>query len=203
MSDVAVISAQLRERAGKGAARAIRREGLVPGVIYGKKQEPILLKMDPRPLVKLLDKPGFYAHVIAVEVAGESYSVLPKDVQLDPVSDAPLHVDFLRFSEEDKLTVTVPVRFINEEASPGLKRGGVLNVVRHEIEIVCPSTAIPETITVDLTGTDLNDSIHISAVKLPEGARPTITDRDFTVATIAAPSGLKVETEETEETTEE
>ena len=188
-----VITAEIRERAGKGAARAVRRAGMVPGVIYGAKQEPVLFQMDPRPLVKLLHKPGFFSHVLTVEVGKNKYDVLPRDVQFDKVTDDPMHVDFLRFAKDHKLNVEVPVHFINEEKSPGLKKGGVLNIVRHEVELLCDPTAIPEALVFDLSGFEVGDSIHISATKLPKGAEPTITDRDFTVATIAAPSALKSE----------
>ena len=203
MTDMAVIKAESRDRAGKGAARAVRNAGMVPGVIYGKKQEPVLFQMDPRSLTKLLNRPGFFAHVLKVEVKGETYSVLPKDVQLHPVTDRPLHVDFLRFSDEDKVTLPVRVVFANEAVCPGIKRGGVLNVVRHEIEVTCAPNAIPEKLIIDLAASEIGDSIHISAVALPSGVTPTIVDRDFTVATIIAPSGLKAETGETPEEQDE
>ncbi|MFH1806915.1 MAG: 50S ribosomal protein L25/general stress protein Ctc [Pseudomonadota bacterium] len=189
----AVLNAEIRERAGKGAARAVRRAGMVPGVIYGAKQDPVMFQIDPRPLVKLLHKPGFFSHILTVKVGDKSYEVLPRDVQFDKVTDVPLHVDLLRFADDHKLTVEVPVRFINEEKSPGLKRGGVLNIVRHDVELNCAPNAIPEELVFDLTGFEVGDSIHISATKLPKGVEPTITDRDFTVATIAAPSSLRSE----------
>ncbi len=200
------LTAEIRERAGKGAARAVRRAGMVPGVIYGAKQDPVMFQIDPRPLVKLLHKPGFFSHVLTIDVAGTSYDVLPRDVQFDKVTDEPMHVDLLRFAKDHKLTVEVPVRFINEEKSPGLKRGGVLNIVRHDVELNCDPKAIPEELVFDLSGFEVGDSIHISATTLPKGAEPTITDRDFTVATVAAPSSLKSEdnaAEDEEEATEE
>ncbi|HBU97350.1 MULTISPECIES: 50S ribosomal protein L25/general stress protein Ctc [Thalassospira] len=188
-----VITAEIRERAGKGAARAVRRAGMVPGVIYGAKQEPVMFQIDPRPLVKLLHQPGFFSHILTVNVGKEKYEVLPRDVQFDKVTDAPIHVDFLRFAKGQTMNVEVPVRFINEEKSPGLKRGGVLNIVRHDVEVSCAPAAIPEELVFDLTGVEVGDSIHISAIKLPKGVELTITDRDFTVATVAAPSALKSE----------
>ncbi|MCC9620524.1 50S ribosomal protein L25/general stress protein Ctc [Thalassospira sp. MA62] len=199
-----VINAEIRERAGKGAARAVRRAGMVPGVIYGAKQDPVMFQVDPRPLWKLLHAPGFYSHVLTVKVGKESYEVLPRDVQFDKVSDDIMHVDFLRFSKGQTINVEVPVRFENEETSPGLKKGGVLNIVRHEVEVICAPNAIPEELVFDLSGVEVGDSIHISATTLPKGVELTITDRDFTVATVAAPSALKSEeSEEGEEDGEE
>ena len=187
MSTIATLSARARDRAGKGSARAARREGLVPAVIYGDKKDPFTIVVTLRDLEKLL-KPGFFSHLIDIEVAGEKHRVLPRDLQQHPVSDRALHVDFLRVSATSELTVEVPVEFINDEASPGLRRGGVLNVVRHDVEVYCLADNIPEKITIDLTGLQIGDSVHISAVKLPDGVRPTIEDRDFTIATIAAPT---------------
>ncbi len=202
-----VITAEIRERAGKGAARAVRRAGMVPGVIYGAKQEPVLFQIDPRPLNKLLHKQGFFSHILDVKIGKETYEVLPRDVQFDKVTDAPIHVDFLRFAKGQTMTVEVPVRFVNEEKSPGLKKGGVLNIVRHDVEVECAPSAIPEELVFDLTGVEVGDSIHISAIKLPKGVELTITDRDFTVATVAAPSALKseenAESADDEEATEE
>ena len=187
MSNISTLSARARDRAGKGSARAARREGLVPAVIYGDKKDPFTIVVTLRDLEKLL-KPGFFSHLIDIEVAGEKHRVLPRDLQQHPVSDRALHVDFLRVSATSELTVEVPVEFINDEASPGLRRGGVLNVVRHDVEVYCLADNIPEKITIDLTGLQIGDSVHISAVKLPDGVRPTIEDRDFTIATIAAPT---------------
>ena len=187
MSEISTLGASARDRAGKGSARAARREGLVPAVIYGDKKDPFTIVVTLRDLEKLL-KPGFFSHLIDIEVAGEKHRVLPRDLQQHPVSDRALHVDFLRVSATSELTVEVPVEFINDEASPGLRRGGVLNVVRHDVEVYCLADNIPEKITIDLTGLQIGDSVHISAVKLPDGVRPTIEDRDFTIATIAAPT---------------
>ncbi|GHD53913.1 50S ribosomal protein L25 [Thalassobaculum fulvum] len=191
MSNVSTLSARARDRVGKGSARAARREGLVPAVIYGDKKDPFSIVLNQRELDKLL-KPGFFSHLIDIEVDGQKHRVLPRDLQQHPVTDRALHVDFLRVSATSELTVEVPVEFINDEACRGLRRGGVLNVVRHEIEVYCRADAIPEKIEVDLAGLDIGDSLHISAVKLPDGVRPTI-ERDFTIATIAAPTLISEE----------
>lgn len=198
MSDIVTLPVQKRERAGKGAARAVRREGLVPGVIYGDKQEPVLIQMDPRPLMAEANKAGFYAHQFDLDLDGAKHRVMAQDVQFHVVTDAPIHVDFLRVGKNTVVTAEVPVAFENHEMSPGIKKGGVLNIVRHEVEVQAKPDDLPEQLTVDLTGLDLNDSVHISAVTLPKGVKPTI-DRDFTIATIAAPSGLKSEAAEGEE----
>jgi large subunit ribosomal protein L25 len=191
MSDSLTLSAQLRDRAGKGASRALRREGRVPAVIYGDKKDPEAIHIAERELSKLLGSGHFMNSIVEVEIDGKKVVTLPKDVAFHPVSDRPLHVDFLRIAKGSTVEVSVPVVFVNEEASPGLKRGGVLNVVRHELELVCDATKIPDQIEVDVTGTDIGDSIHISAVTLPKGSESAITDRDFTIATIVAPSALK------------
>jgi large subunit ribosomal protein L25 len=191
MSDQLTLSAEARERHGKGASRHLRREGRVPAVVYGNNDSPLGIHVEEKALLKALHTGHFMNSVVMIEVGGESVRTLPKDVSFHPVTDRPLHADFLRISEHAKVAVEVPVLFINEEKSPGLKRGGVLNIVRHEIELSCDAAEIPDDITVDLTGYDVGDSIHVSAVTLPAGATPTITDRDFTIATIVAPSSLK------------
>ncbi len=188
MSDIASIPAQTRERAGKGPARATRRAGLVPGVIYGAKKDPLMITLDPRDVIKGLKTGSFLATIYELNVNGKKERVLPRDVQFDPVTDNAIHVDFLRVSAATSVTVQVPVQFLNEEEAPGLKRGGLLNIVRHDIEMTCRADAIPNQIEVDLTGLDIGDSVHISMITLPDGVEPTITDRDFTVATIAAPT---------------
>ena len=196
MSDTIALPAEPRERVGKGAARAVRRAGRVPAVIYGDRKDPLTISLDPRDVDRELHKPGFFATLYDVEVGGKKHRVLPRDVQLDPVSDRTVHVDFLRVAQDTEVTVNVPVNFVNEEESPGLKRGGVLNIVRHEIEFSCRADAIPQQIELDLTGLEIGDSVHISMVKLPDGVTPTITDRDFTIATVAAPSAVKAEAAE-------
>ncbi len=190
-----VFNAERRERAGKGAARAARRAGLVPGVIYGAKKAPELVAIKPTELLPELRKTAFFTNLYDVKLDGGSARVLVRDVQYDPVSDRPVHVDFMRVEPNTKVRVDVPVVFENEAASPGIKRGGVLNIVRHQIELVCLATQIPHQIRVDLTGLDIGDSVHISAVKLPDGVRTAIVGRDFTVATVAAPTTTAVEIE--------
>ncbi len=198
MAEISTIAAQRRERAGKGPARAARRAGRVPGVIYGSKKDPSMVTLDPRELDRELKTGAFLATIYDVQLDRDKERVLPRDVQFDPVTDRPIHVDFLRVSAASSVTVQVPVNFLNEEVSPGLKRGGLLNVVRHEIEMVCRADAIPGSIDVDLTGLDIGDSVHISMISLPDGVAPTITDRDFTVATVAAPTVVQEEEEEAE-----
>ena len=194
MTNVTAFAAQIRDRAGKGAARATRREGRVPGVIYGDNQDPVLISLDPIELMKQINVTGFFARVYEVDVAGEKYRVLARDLQLDPVSEQPIHIDLMRFSAETRVNVEIQVNFENEDKCPGLRMGGVLNVVRFMIELRCRPDNIPETLTADLSGLEIGDSLHISAIELPEDVELTITDRDFTVATIAAPTVMEEET---------
>ena len=206
MSDITTISAEQRERVGKGSARAARRAGLVPAVIYGDKKEPLGINMSSREITKIVHQPGIFGRLLDIEVGGKKTTVLTRDIQFHPVSDNILHMDFLRVSGSAMVAVGVPVEFINEDLCPALKIGGVLNVVRHEIELNCPATAIPEKIIIDLDDLKIGDSIHISAIELPEGVEPTITDRDFTVATLQSPGGgvkNEDEDEDGEETEEE
>lgn len=191
MSEQLTLSAESRERAGKGASRALRNAGRVPAVIYGNKQDPEAIHVEEKALVKALMTGHFFNATIEVEVGGKTTMTLAKDVAFHPVTDRPLHVDFYRISANSKVAVEVPVVFTNEDASPGLKRGGVLNIVRHEVELLCDANNIPEELVVDMTGFDVGDSVHISAVTLPAGTSATITDRDFTIATVVAPSSLK------------
>ncbi|QDZ02057.1 50S ribosomal protein L25/general stress protein Ctc [Nitratireductor mangrovi] len=190
------LKAEARERVGKGSARDIRRNGKVPAVIYGDKQPPLPIVLPYKEVHLRINAGGFMTTIATIDVDGKKIQVLPKDYQLDPVRDFTMHVDFLRIGKDTIVTVNIPVHFENEDDAPGIRRGGVLNIVRHEIEFTCPANAIPEAITVNLTGLDIGDSVHISAVELPEGVKPTITDRDFTIATIAAPAGLKSEEDE-------
>ena len=186
------LKADAREQVGKGSARAVRREGKVPAVIYGDKQPPLAIALSYKDIYYKIHGGGFLTTLGNIHVGGAKIQVLPKDYQLDPVKDTPVHVDFLRVSASTEVNVNVPVHFINEAKSPGLKRGGALNVVRHEVEFHCPANAIPDFITVDLSGADIGDSIHISAVKLPAGVKPVISDRDFTIATIAGTANMTV-----------
>ena len=191
MSDQLTLSAETRDRAGKGASRELRRQNRVPAVIYGNKQEPELIHVEEKALIKLLMTGHFSNSVVEIELGGKKQITIPKDVAFHPVSDRPTHVDFLRIVKGAKVNIEVPVVFINEDASPGLKRGGILNIVRHELELICENDKIPDDIQIDATGFDIGDSIHISHVKLPKGSESKITDRDFTIATIVAPSALK------------
>jgi len=191
MSDALTLPAELRERAGKGASRELRRKGRVPAVIYGGNDEPTTIHVEEKLLMKQLMTGHFMNSIIMVEVNGEAVRTIPKDVALHPVTDRPLHADFLRLGRDSRIEVAVPVVFANEEESPGLKRGAVLNIVRHELQLVCEADKIPSEITIDVTGLDVGDSIHISTVNLPEGTASAITDRDFTIATIVAPSALR------------
>jgi large subunit ribosomal protein L25 len=196
MAQTSVLKAEVRERGGKGAARAVRREEKVPAVIYGDKKPPMMISLPLRETTRRLHAGGFLTHHVQIEVGGETIRAIPKDYQLDPVRDFLVHVDFLRVGEGARLTIAVPVHFKNHADSPGLKRGGVLNVVRHTIDMWVPADAIPEFVEVDLSGLDIGDSVHISAIALPEGVSPTIRGRDFTVATIAGAASVLPEVEE-------
>jgi len=188
------LSAETRDRVGKGASRALRREGRVPAVIYGNNQEPTSIHLDERALYKALHTGHFMNSVVMIDgLGGKVIRTIPKDVALDVVTERPVHVDFLRIGEHTTVTVAVPVVFADEDASPGLKKGGVLNIVRHELELVCDAAEIPSEITISLKGLELGDSLHISAVTLPKGVASAIDDRDFTIATIATPAALKSE----------
>lgn len=188
MSDITTFSASTRDRAGKGGARATRREGLVPAVIYGDKKSPVSIALDPRRLLVEMNRPGLRSRLFDVTVDGAVERVLCRDIQRHKVSGMPLHVDFLRVSGESKVHVKVTVHFSNQDKSPGLKKGGVLNVVSHELEIIAPANAIPSELVVDLSGLEIGTSIHLSAIKLPEGVTAVSHEKDATIATIAAPT---------------
>lgn len=199
MSEIQPLAAESRERAGKGSARAARRAGRIPAVIYGEKKTPTMITVARNELVRLINKGTFMTNLFEIEVGGKKERVLPRDLQLDVVTDEPLHVDFLRLGKDAMVVIEVPVQFLDEEESPGLKGGGVLNIVRHSIECNCPASAIPERLVVSLKGMELGESVHISSIDIPEGVVPSIADRDFTIATIVAPSRLKsAEQEEAE-----
>jgi large subunit ribosomal protein L25 len=189
MSDNTTISAEKRERVGKGSARAVRRAGRVPAVIYGDKKNPVGITLESREITRIVHQPGIFGRLLDVQVDEQKHTVLTRDIQFHPVTDTIMHMDFLRVSATAKVAVAVAVEFINEDDCPGIRIGGVLNVVRYEVELLCPAASIPEKITVDLAGLKIGDSVHISTIDLPEGVEPTITDRDFTVATIASPGG--------------
>jgi large subunit ribosomal protein L25 len=193
MADTVTFNAESRAQVGKGAARATRRIGKVPAVIYGANKDPEPITINPAQLRAALGQPGFFATLFDMDVDGSQQQVLCRELQVHPVTDVPMHLDFLRVTERTRINLEIQVRFENEEGSPGLKGGGVLNIVRHAVEVVCRAGAIPEEFIVDLTGLDVGDSIHISDVTLPDGVKPTITDRDFTIATIAAPTVAPVE----------
>jgi large subunit ribosomal protein L25 len=191
MSEQLTLPAETRDRAGKGASRELRNSGRVPAVVYGANQEPLSIHVEEKLLAKMLSTGHFMNSVVMIDAGGKTTRTLPKDVQFHPVTSRPVHVDFLRIGEHSKVTVNVPVRFTDEESSPGIKRGGVLNMVRHDLELSCDASVIPDDIVISLSGLDVGDSIHISNVTLPKGVESTITDRDFTIATIVAPSALK------------
>lgn len=199
MSKTYTLKAEARERVGKGSSRELRRNGLIPAVIYGDKQTPLAIAVSYKEVYYKIHGGGFRTTIATIEIGKEKIQVLPKDYQLDPVRDFPMHVDFLRVSAKSVVTVNIPVHFTNEDDAPGIKRGGVLNIVRHEVEVTAPATAIPDSFEIDLTGLEIGDSIHISSVKLPKGVEPVIQDRDFTIATISAPASMSAE-EEAEDT---
>ena len=199
MSEQLTLPAESRDRAGKGASRELRRAGRVPAVIYGDKKEAVSIHVEEKLLTRMLSTGHFMNSVIMVDAGGTPHRTLPKDVQFHPVSSRPIHVDFLRIGAHSQVHVNVPVHFIDEELSPGIKRGGVLNLVRHDLELVCDAAEIPEQIEISLKGLDVGDSIHISNVTLPKGSKSAIDDRDFTIATIVAPSALKSEEADSDE----
>lgn len=204
MAETPVLDAVARERIGKGAARSARREGFVPGVIYGGGEPPQPINIRSNLLVKQLKAGKFLSTLLDVKVDGRDTRVICRGVQRDVVKDLPTHVDFLRLAETTRINLFIPVEFVGRESSPGLRRGGVLTVVRPEVELVVTAAEIPEKLVVDLAGTQINDTIHISNIELPSGTRPTITDRDFVIANIQAPSGLRSqEGEESEAEAEE
>ncbi len=207
MSDVTVFTCDLRQRSGTGGSRAVRRDGWVPAILYGGDQEPANIKLRYNEVLKAYNTGKLISVLSKISVDGQEQFVIGRDIQVDPVKDLPMHVDLMRVDEKTRINVDVPMVFENEDTCPGLKAGGVLNVVRHSVEVMAPATNIPAALVADLSTVELGDSIHISAVNLPEGVEPTITDRDFTVATIAAPSGLRSseneDAGETEEVAEE
>ena len=193
MPEITTLSAELRASAGRGAARATRRSGRVPGIIYGDNKDPVLISLEPRELSRALANRSFFATLVDVTVDGTVHRTLPREVQHHPATDAPLHVDFMRVGGNTQVTVTVPVIFTNPEMSPGIRRGGILNIVRHGIELSCPVDKIPDQLIVELNGLEIGDSVHISRIAMPDGCRPTITDRDFTIASIASSSAIREE----------
>jgi large subunit ribosomal protein L25 len=193
MPEIISLGAEPRADVGKGAARAIRRAGRVPGIIYGDGKEPLPVSFEPRELTRALHRPGFFATLVDVAVDGAVHRTLARDVQYHPISDTALHVDFMRVSAGAEVRVSVPVAFVNHERAPGLRRGGILNVVRHSIDIACAVDAIPERMVVDLDGLEIGDSVHIEAVTMPEGVRSVLSSRDSTIASVAASSAVREE----------
>ena len=198
MADILSIAAQKRDRAGKGNARSLRGEGRVPAVIYGEKKGPESISIAINDITKLYNTGRILSTLLDVDIDGKKHRVIARDVQLHPVRDTILHADFLRLGKGAKIAVEVPVRFLNEETCPGLKSGGVLNVVRYTVELNCPADNIPEDIELDLIEASMGDSLHISEVTLPNGCEPVISDRDFTIATIAAPAAIRSDAAEDE-----
>jgi large subunit ribosomal protein L25 len=198
MAETDVFYCEVRERTGTGGARDARRNGFVPGVLYGGDKGPVAIRLRKTEVYKAFSAGRMRSHLAKIDVPGQDYlqPVLARQVQVDPVTDIPIHVDMMRVDENTRIDVAIVVRFLNEATSPGIKRGGVLNIVRHEIEVYAPATAIPEYLEADVENLDIGDAIKISAIKLPEGVTPVIKDRDFTIATIAAPSALRSEEEE-------
>ena len=199
MADILCIAAQKRDRAGKGNARSLRGEGRVPAVIYGEKKDPESISVAINDITKLYNTGRILSTLLDVDIDGKKHRVIARDVQLHPVRDTILHADFLRLGKGAKIAVEVPVRFLNEETCPGLKTGGVLNVVRYTVELNCPAENIPEDIELDLIEASMGDSLHISEVTLPDGCEPVISDRDFTIATIAAPAAIRSDAAEDKE----
>jgi large subunit ribosomal protein L25 len=194
MAELIELKATAREGTGKMANRVLRAQKMVPAVVYGGEAAPENVALEYKAVWQNYQTGHFLSTVYMLDVNGKKERVIPREVQVDPVRDFPIHVDFMRVSKSSRIDVDIPVHFINEEASPGLKRGGVLNIVRHEIECSCPVDAIPESITVDLTGLNIGDSIHIHAIKLPEGVVPVVHERDFTIASVAGAASMKPET---------
>lgn len=193
MTQVQKVKAEVRERAGKGNARAVRAEGRVPAVVYGGKEAPVMVSLEEKVIVQLSQKPGFFTHLMDIEAGSKAIRVIPRDVQYDPVTDRVLHVDLLRVTAGTLVRVFVPVVFINQDKSPGLKRGGALNVVQHQIQLSCPPEKIPENITVDLEGKNIGDTIHLEDIKLPTDVTPILGSKDTTIASVAAPTVVKEE----------
>ena len=203
MAETPVLEAVAREGVGKGAARQTRREGFVPGVIYGGGKEPQTIAVKFNVLLKELKAGRFLSKLINVKVDGKDNKVVCRGVQRDVVKDLPTHIDFMRLTDRTRIALHIPIEYLNREKSPGLKRGGVLTEVRHDLELFVTAGKIPEKVTIDLEGAEINDTIHISNVKLPAGTSPVITDRDFAIANIQAPSGLRSEENEGDEAEEE
>lgn len=195
MSSVLTIEAQIRQAHGTAGARTTRREGLVPGVVYGQNKENQFISIDPRSIEKELYKPGFFSRLFDLSIEGKSQFVLVKDVQLHPVKDVPMHIDFMRVAKDSKIHVNVPVLVINDDKAPGVKKGGMVNVVHHTLEVICPADSIPSELVVDLTGIEAGQAVHLTDIKLPKGVVAAHPDRDNTLVSIVAPAGTKADAE--------
>ncbi len=193
MTQVETLAAEVRERAGKGASHAIRRSDKIPAVIYGDKQLPLMISVEMKLAVRFVNKANFFTNLFDIDIAGKKHRVLPRDVQFDPVSDKPLHIDFLRVSPKTKVRVYIPVSFTNADKSPGIKRGGTLNIVHHEIEVMCAPDKIPSKFEISLEGLAIGDALHMSAINFPEGVVPTTKEKTDTIASIAVPSAIRAE----------
>jgi large subunit ribosomal protein L25 len=189
MAEMKKLAATVRSGTGKGAARSVRREGRIPGVLYGGGEAPTPISLEKKVTTQLIYAGHFLTTIFELDIDGKKERAIPRDYQLDVVKDFPLHVDFLRLKPGSRLRINVPVHFVNQDAAPGIKRGGALNIVYHSVEMWVPADNIPEAITADLTGMDFNDSLQISAIPLPEGCKPTNQDKNFTVASLAPPAG--------------
>lgn len=187
----AVLQASVRDAAGKGSARQARRNGLVPAVIYGNNEQPLMITLDANKLSLAMAKGGFFTHIMSVDVSGKKHAVLARDAQLDPVSDKCVHVDFLRVTDKTEIRIAVPLHIEGFEKSPGAKRGGVVNTVSHELDLFCLAGSIPEGITIDASGMDIGDTIHLADIKLPKGTRPINAEEEITLVTIAAPTAMR------------
>lgn len=202
MSSVKTLNIEVRSKGGTGPARATRRSGCIPGILYGTGIEPLMVSIDQKTLALEIQDPHYHTKLYDLKIGSANHRALLRDVQLDPVTDFPLHVDFFRVDPTSRITVDVLLKFINEDKSPGIKRGGVLNIVYHNLQLSCPVDSIPEQITLDLEGLEVGQSIHLNDVKLPTGVQVTHSSRDYTLATIVAPSGLKSESSDSTETAE-
>ena len=197
---MSLIQATIRNTKSKGQLNALRDDGKVPGIMYGGETANEKISISKKEVKILISKDNFLSNVISISLDGKEQKVLPRDITFDTVSDEPIHIDFLRIVEGAKIILEIPVKFINNELSPGLKRGGVLNIVRRKVELKCPTENIPTELVVDLNGLDIGSSIKISSIKLPENVNPTIQGRDFVIATVAAPTVVKEPEKPAEET---
>ena len=198
MSDI-ILNVEVRERTGKGGAREARAAGKVPGVLYGGDLGPVSINLEAKQVIKALKSGKFLAHTIQIDHKGEKQLVFAQDIQFHPVTDQPLHLDLYRVDATQEIKVNVPVRFVGEGVSPGIKRGGALNIVRHEVELICPANAIPEELVFDVSALDIHDTVKISAITLPDNVRPVISDRDFTIATLTGRGGKAVAADDAED----